>query len=293
MTPGEYLDKVLKSHQRKHVQPLWDKYHKKRQEITEFLKQEFKGELAGEPLNSGSYVKNTDVNISFDLDIVIPFRHMAFDGPDGIHETLLKTIQRNYGSSGVSIRPKRTAIGIKFPDRVGNEQVVIDMDLVPGMEQKLNDYKSSGTLILNNSNKGQGEKGSWIKTNISAQIRHVKADQRSNERKVIKLLKIWKKHNNQKISSFFIELITIRAFKEGEMKKSDLYGWLLNTLTFIADNIEEINLRDPGNKRNNVANMLSPEDKVRFAGTFRNMAKNITNKELAALTKLFPMNAIG
>lgn len=74
---NKYLECVLSSHKISKEEKLLDKHIDKRNEIVEVLEEEYGSNLYS-PFNSGSYAKNTAVNIKFDFDLMTPFKRNAF-----------------------------------------------------------------------------------------------------------------------------------------------------------------------------------------------------------------------
>ncbi|WP_448992326.1 SMODS domain-containing nucleotidyltransferase [Ornithobacterium rhinotracheale] len=273
MNKEEYLQKVLKTHKMSHVNELLKKYMKKRQEIKECLEQEY-GKSIYNPMNSGSYAKHTAINIKFDLDIVIPFKRNSFATLEEMFENIYNFLSETY-SDVATVRKQKVSIGIIFDEDKDGD--VINIDVVPGREFNDNQYIEDKKLNLYvNSEYGQIQKSKYIQTNIQAQIDHIKG--KNNERSIIRLLKIWKNSNNEPYKSFFLELITIRAFNKKNIT-GNLWEKLRSVIEYIRDNVanDGFTLKDPGNSSNNVADTLKSWKKEALKNKMELMISNIEN----------------
>ncbi|MCO7318935.1 nucleotidyltransferase [Riemerella anatipestifer] len=285
MNKEEYLQKVLKTHKMSHVNELLKKYMKKRQEIKECLEQEY-GKSIYNPMNSGSYAKHTAINIKFDLDIVIPFKRNSFATLEEMFENIYNFLSETY-SDVATVRKQKVSIGIIFDEDKDGD--VINIDVVPGREFNDNQYIEDKKLNLYvNSEYGQIQKSKYIQTNIQAQIDHIKG--KNNERSIIRLLKIWKNSNNEPYKSFFLELITIRAFNKKNIT-GNLWEKLRSVIEYIRDNVanDGFTLKDPGNSSNNVADTLKSWEKEALKNKMELMISNIENNT-EAIKVYFPIN---
>jgi hypothetical protein len=75
---NKHLECVLSSHKISNEKELLDKHIERRNEIKEALEIEYGSNLYS-PFNSGSYAKNTAVNLKFDFDVMAPFKRNAFN----------------------------------------------------------------------------------------------------------------------------------------------------------------------------------------------------------------------
>ncbi|MFK8282438.1 nucleotidyltransferase family protein [Capnocytophaga cynodegmi] len=274
---------------------LLKEYITKKDEIKRVLEEKYKGNIYS-PFNSGSYAKNTAINIKFDFDMVTPFKRNAF-GARGTLEQMYNEVYdflcEKYKDEA-SIRKQKVSIGLEFnSDRDGDS---IKIDVVPGREYNQEQYKDDKNLNLYVYKQyGNFENGSdRIKTNIQAQIDNIKgkADKEKNSvRKIIRLLKVWK--NNAKKDypkSFFLELITIRAF-EDEKIEGNVWETLRIVLEFIRDNVTKDNfaLKDPGNSGNNLMDTLTNSEREQLSRDIKNMLERIDEDE-CFLEYYFPEN---
>jgi hypothetical protein len=285
---NNHLNCVLESHKIKKEQVLLDKHISKRNEIKEALEEKY-GANIYTPFNSGSYAKNTAVNTKFDFDFMVPFKRDAFDTLENMFIDIFDFLDDKYRTSAI-VKKQKVSIGLEFfPDEIGD---VIKIDVVPGRELKKDQYSTDKNLNLFVYNQfGSFQKGSErIQSNIHAQVEKIrKSADAQSLRQVIRLIKVWKLYNNKSIKSFFIELISIRAF-EDKKPEGDLWEILEVVLIYIKDNIETIALPDPGNTNNDVADSITSSDKSVLNSDIKNMLDQI-EKNSDFIKTYFPPNS--
>jgi hypothetical protein len=285
MSKQEYLAKVLETHKMKHIDELVGKYKDKRDEIQKELQSNYLKNMYA-PINSGSFAKHTAINIKFDLDIVVPFKRNSFDTLEEMFNSTYDFLYEKYKDTA-TVRKQKVSIGLEFyPDSDGD---IINLDIVPGREFKQDQYLDDNKLNLYiYSQYGTLEEKTYIQTNIQAQIDHIKA--KENERKIIRLLKIWKNHNRESYKSFLLELLTIKAF-EKENINGNLWEKLKGVMEYISNNVtnEHFNLKDPGNSGNNVIDTLNSYDRQSLSDTMKRIIENIESNEDNIKT-YFPIN---
>lgn len=282
---NEHLNEVLETHKMSHVSNLLDKYRDKRKEIKEALEEKYKGKIYS-PINSGSYAKHTAINIKFDLDLVVPFKKDSFATLEEMFNDVFNFLLDEYGSEA-NVRKQKVSVGIEF--YADDEGDIINIDVVPGRELNDNQYDEDKKLNLYvNSKYGNIEEKTYLQTNIDAQINHIK--NKENERKIIRLLKIWKSTNGEKYKSFFLELITIKAFDKEDISGS-LWEKLKSVMEYIKDNVaeESFTLKDPGNSGNNVIDTLESWERQNLSGKMENMIERIENNS-DNIKIYFPIN---
>lgn len=281
----QHLQQVLETHRMSHIEKLLDKYKEKRKEVKEALEENYKEKIYN-PINSGSYAKHTAINIKFDLDIVVPFKRDSFDTLEGMFDDVYDFLYEKYKDEA-EVKKQKVSIGIVFDaDEDGDE---INIDVVPGRELNQDQYADDNNLNLYvNSQYGLLDEKSYIQTNIQAQIDHIKG--KSNERNILRLLKIWKFTNNETYKSFFLELITIKAFEKEDIE-GNLWDKLKSVMEYIRDNITKDNftLKDPGNSNNDVADTLNYAEKYNLSSTMSTIIDNIENNSDNIKT-YFPIN---
>ena len=284
-TKQDYLQEVLETHRMSHIDTLTDKYKTKRKEVKEKLENNYASKVYS-PMSSGSFAKHTAINIKFDLDTIVPFKKNSFDTLEKMFDDVFEFLSKEYDDVA-TVRKQTVSIGIIFyQDSDGDE---INLDIVPGREQNQDKYKDDKNLnLFVNSKYGILDKQTYIKTNIQAQIDHIKA--KENERKIIRLLKIWKNSNRENYKSFLLELITIKAFHKEDIS-GNLWEKLKAVMTYIKNNVtqEGFTLKDPGNSGNNVIDTLESYERQALSDKMDRIIKNIESNE-DNIKMYFPTN---
>lgn len=283
---SEYLQQALESHRMKHVDALMQKYIGKRDQIKEALEAEFGIKIASSAINSGSYAKHTAINIKFDIDLCQPFLRDAFATLEEMVDQLYNFFMYRYSDLELvksEIRKQRVSIGLTF--LINGEK--IKMDIVPGRELTQGDYTTTNNLNLYVRAKGIAPATS-TQTNIQKHIEHISG--KNDERQIIRLLKIWRYHNDKEIKPFFLELITIRAFEDNAGRiSSGLWEKLEMVMKYIRDKVEGIRLEDPANSNNVVSETLNAFEKKDLSEEMSRMLERVGgNSEMLRI--YFPVN---
>lgn len=283
---NNHLNRVLESHRMSHVDDLMDKYKTKREKVKDALADKFKEEIVTRAINSGSYAKHDAVNIKFDLDVCQPFKRDSFDTLKKMADTVFDFFNNEFEDDDLikyETRKQRVSTGITF--NVDGDE--IQMDIVPGRELLKDDYSETNRINLYVRPK-LFEDESSTQTNIQKHIDFIKG--KDAERKVIRLLKIWKVNKRKKkVKSFLVELITIRAFDNSSNIPSDQWGKLKMVMEYIRDNIETIRLEDPANSNNVVSDTMSESEKIDFSYDMKEILDDI-EKDENRIKKHFAIN---
>jgi tRNA nucleotidyltransferase (CCA-adding enzyme) len=281
----QHLNDVLETHRMAYINGLIEKYKTKRDEVKEVLEENYSSDIYS-PLNSGSFAKSTAINSKFDLDIVVPFKKNTFDTLENMFNNLFDFLYEKYNGQA-TVRKQKVSIGIEFySDEDGD---VISLDIVPGRELNQDQYLDDKNMnLFINSKYGLLSEKTYIQTNIQAQIDHIKA--KENERKIIRLFKIWKNSNRENYKSFLLELITIKAFDKTDVS-GNLWEKLKTVMNYIKENVSEddFKLIDPGNSNNNVMETLESWERTNLASRMGTIVKNIEDNSENIKT-YFPIN---
>lgn len=281
----EHLQNVLETHRMANITELLDKYRSKREEIKEALIEKYSDKIYT-PFNSGSFKKHTAINIKFDLDLVAPFKRNSFDTLEKMFDDVFDFLYEKYKDEAI-VKKQKVSIGITFhPDEDGD---VICIDVTSGRELSKDQYTEDKYVnLFVNSTYGLIAEKSYLQTNIHAQIDHIKA--KGDERKIIRLLKIWKFTNNEKYKSFLLELITIKAFDKADVS-GNLWEMLKSVMEYIRDNVTKdgFKLTDPGNSNNNIMDTLDSFGRTNLSNKMDNIVKRIEENSENIKT-YFPVN---
>ncbi len=284
---NDYLQNVLETHRMAHVDELLSKFKTRRDEIKEALEEKYSDKIYS-PYNSGSFAKHTAINTKFDLDIVVPFKRNSFETIEEMFQDVFDFLTEKYYNSGEAhVRKQKVSIGVRFySDEDGDE---INIDVVPGRELNYESYPETRDLnVYFNDNHWGFTKGSYTKTNIQAQIDNIKA--KDNERKVIRLLKIWKNSNFENYKSFLLELITIKAFEKTEVS-GNIWEKLKSVMEYIRDNItkDDFKLIDPGNSNNDIITSLESYKRTNLSNRMNTIVNRIEEND-ENIKNYFPTN---
>jgi len=285
---NKYLECVLESHKIKKEQSLLDKHIAKKTEIKEALEEKYGNDIYS-PFNSGSYAKNTAVNKKFDFDFMVPFKRDAFTTLEEMFEDVYNFLKEKFKLEA-QVRKQKVSIGLEFsPDQ---DFEIIKIDVVPGRELNKDQYLTDDNLNLYVYDQfGSFQKGSdRIQSNIQSQIDNIKnSADKVSLRQIIRILKVWKIYNTKPVKSFFIELITIKAFENKE-PEGDLWNILKAVMEYIRDNVKTVVLSDPGNSNNNVADSMSSFDKEVLSNDMKNIIDQI-ERNSDFIKSYFPVNS--
>ena len=270
---GKHLECVLESHKIKKEQDFLNKHIAKKNEIKEALQKEYSSDMY-DPFNTGSYAKHTAVNTKFDFDLIAPYKRNAFDTLKKMYEDVYDFLYAKYKGEA-TVRKQKVSIGIEFKADADGD--IVKVDVVPGRELKQDQYKEDENINLYvYSQYGSISAGSErIKTNPKAQIANIKDHaEKDSLRHNIKLLKVWKIQNNGTPKSFFLELITIKAFDTKDIS-GNIWEQLKAVMEYIRDEVKTIALPDPGNSNNNVADTLTDTEKMLLSNDMKYMIERI------------------
>lgn len=296
MDKSLHLDSVIKTHQITKEEQLLTKHKERNGEVKEALEKKYQSNIYS-PFNSGSYAKNTAMNTKFDFDMVCPFKRNAF-GSNGtlkeMYEDVFNFLYEEY-KDVATVRKQKVSIGIEFfADADGD---IVKIDVVPGRELNQDQYKEDENLNLYVYYKyGNFDEGSErIKTNVQAQIKNIKdraTAEKDSIRKIIRLLKVWKNTKyNYPTKSFFLELITIKAFDNKEIT-GNLWSKLEAVMEYIRDEVTKDNftLKDPGNSANDLIDTLTTSERNTLSIDMKNMLERIADNDENIKT-YFPENS--
>ncbi len=281
----EHLENALETHRMSHINNLVEKYKSKREEIKEALIEKYSNKIYT-PFNSGSFKKHTAINIKFDLDLVVPFKRNSFDTLEKMFDDVYDFLSEKYKDQA-TITKQKVSIGLTF--HADDDGDVICIDVTPGRE--LNQDKYSEDKYVNlfvNSKYGLIAEKTYLQTNIHAQIDHIKS--KGDERKIIRLLKIWKFTNNEKYKSFLLELITIKAFDRVDVS-GNLWDMIKAVMEYIRDNVTKDNFKliDPGNSNNDILSTLESWERTNLSNRMDTIIKRIEENSENIKT-YFPVN---
>jgi hypothetical protein len=299
----KHLEKVLETNDISKHQSI-DKFVAKKNEVKNALNQKFSKEKASNSIDSGSYAKYTAINKKFDIDCCIPFLKKepntdqnGFETLEDMFNTVYDYFKNEYEDDDLTdVRKQRVSIGLIF-DIDGEE---FNMDVVPGRERPnnsvYNDTNTDLSLYINKRSSKEEEKGSTkVKTNIKKHIGLLQGEERKHERKVAKLLKVWKterkvQKGGKLIKSFMMELYTKESFdNNSDNIPNGLWEKVKMVMNHIIDNIETSNLVDPANSSNVISDAMSDSAKSSTKSDMKKTIKEI-DEDSDKIKEYFPIN---
>lgn len=264
MTVTEYLESLLD--EEKISEEEKERIREKRDEVETAIRDQF-GDKIKTVKYSGSIAKHTAINSSKDLDLAVHFKKETFNTLKEMYDSVYDFLNENY-----SVRKQKVSIGL----------LNFDVDVVPGRRIDEEDDNNNDVFLY------RSDDDSRIKTNIEKHKSHITE---SGCRDIIKLMKIWKYKWNVKFKSFAMELLVIQALED--TTKTGLKDRTKEVLEYIVENVETINLIDPANSNNNVADVIEDYKKSFMKTTASNCLSYLENadedqdSQLSAWKKVF------
>lgn len=266
-----YLNSVVKNHDKTDNTFIFEKANQLKQK----LYYKFKSDLFKYPNFNGSIIKGTSIQNS-DIDIQLRFKKAT-----GTIEQVFKKVYEflNYELDDATIsnvRKQKHSIGITYD--VNGEKHRID--IVP---TRISKNASNDDYIYVNDTSLFGQP-TFKKINPSKQLRVLNFT--NQEKKVVRLLKMWKNENNIDIKSIYLELLVKRAFQDGTLSRN-IDKCLLEVLNYIGENIHKIRIIDPANSNNVISDIISYDEKVSLSNYCLDMISEI-KKDKRNVIDYFP-----
>lgn len=221
----------------------------KAEQVKVKLNQRFKNDLAIAPKFHGSIAKGTSISGS-DIDIQLQFKKDSGTLSDVYYSVSNFVFDEFKDANLESVREQKHSIGMEF--KIKDEIKRIDIVPVRQIENGNNDT----CLFVNKT--GFFEKPTYKKTNSRKQLSSLIFNYR--EKRIIKLLKVWKTENSLKIKSIHLEWLAKKAFEQKSIS-NNIEKALSDVVYFIAKNIEYMRIVDPANSNNIISNTLTSEEK--------------------------------
>ena len=225
--------------------------------VKQYLAEEFKYELAGPPVEAGSFGKRIAIGSNYDLDIVLPFDKYAYRTLEEMHYDVYETLRIKFKGVAIITKQKKS-IRLVFESK----GIPVYFDIVPGRE--INNYKVDKKLKLYVRPDWIGQKASSFKINV--RLQKEMTVNKPAARKVIKLLKTYKDRNDLPLPTPLIEQCVTSALSENNFGVyHSLVENLLNCMDFVAKRLEQTSLRDMANSNNNLLDKLGHYKKICIA----------------------------
>lgn len=226
-----------------------DELLNKAEQIKTKLQDKFFKDLAQKPKLTGSIVKGTSIYGS-DIDIQLPFTRDYGSIANVYHSVSDFIFDELEVKEIISVREQKHSIGIEI--KMNDE--IKRIDIVPTRQIK----KGNNDVQLFVNKTGFFEKPTYKKTNSVKQLASLSFNDR--EKRIIRLLKIWKIENNLKIKSIHLEWLAKKSFAVKPITNK-IEKDLTNIIYFIASNIEYLWIVDAANSNNVISNSIKLEEK--------------------------------
>jgi hypothetical protein len=196
---------------------------------------------------SGSFAKGTANRSGTDIDLFLSLSTGVTDNLRDIYNSLFNAV------SNAGYKPNRQNVSINI--RVG----AYDVDLVPARQH--DNISGNHSLYLSRAD-------SWMQTNVARHIADVRAGNRLNETRILKL---WRNQNGLDFLSFYLELTTIQALTG---KYGTLATNVWDVFKYLRDDFLNARVVDPANTNNVISDDLTVAAKT----AIRNAAINTLSK---------------
>ena len=269
---NQYLTEALDSYSMNRYGDEISLLYRRFDEIKQMLEKHY-GDKIYSPVKNGAIEKRTDVNLEFELDIVVPFKKGYYTTLKSMFNDLHEFLRSKSIEGKFMVRRQTVSLGIKYLYDGGKHS----MDIVPGMEINLGEYPKTEELNLFVNKPKKHNNKHYIKACPKRMMQIIKFSH-SDVHNVIRLLKAWKYKRDVPIGSFLLELLVVEAFHRSKKTKG-LWCQLKMTLEFIHDNIQIIKLRAPGNPSNIITDSLESHKKVEIVHRIKNMLNKLAEDE--------------
>lgn len=236
----------------------------KAEQVKAKLNQKFKGDLAITPKFHGSIAKGTSIYGS-DIDIQLQFKK-DFGTLADVYYSVSDFIYDEFKDGQLeSVREQRHSIGLEFKIKEETRRI----DIVP--TRQIENDNNDTCLFVNKT--GFFERPTYKKTNSLKQLTALAFNYR--EKRIVKLLKVWKTENNLNIKSIHLEWLAKKAFQEKKVAQN-IEKALSDVVHFIASNIEYLRIVDTANSNNIISNTLTVEEKSTISRFCYKMIEDIS-----------------
>jgi len=257
-----FLKQTLETYENKDL-ALENKAYK----IQVLLYRNFNDLLLVPPEISGSKNRGTSITGS-DIDIQVTFKRNA-GSINEIRSFIEEFFNEKFEDKKlIKVRSQTCSVGLIF--RMYNKERRID--IVP-MRDIGNGKGDSFLCVRENS---LFQKSTIIKTNSRIHLKSLKFTEK--QKKIIKILKGWKKVNDIELPSIYIELIVKRASDEINLPKGMLQS-VLRMVEYIGNNVRTIRIIDPANSNNIISEYLTSDEKISVQSYCYKMLKDIDEDE--------------
>jgi len=192
---------------------------------------------------SGSFAKGTAIRSGTDIDFFLSIAPSVREPLHALHESLFAALR----DSGYAPRRQNVSLNIRLNGH--------SVDLVPGHRQNL--MTEDHSLYVRKHR-------TWIMTNVTHHIAHVRAAKRQDE---IRILKLWRNQHSLDFPSFYLELVVIRVLA---VRHSPYLSANVNAVfEYLRDAFAHARFVDPANGNNVLSDSLTNDEKHTIAAAAR------------------------
>jgi hypothetical protein len=230
--------------------------------LTNLLSNKFTDKLSSSPVRLGSTEKGTALRDKFDIDIFFSFKSNSFTSTETMFLSILDFLQEQVDRNGIiKVRNQKKSIGVIFEIR-GEEYKI---DIVPCKITQSDTGNTSGYLYLNDTS--LFGKASYTKTDVHV-LKNVKLTE--TQKKIVIILKHWKKKNDLPISSHLLENYVLDAYSYYKYKiPKTITKKVIMVLEHIKESIDSNVIRSIENT-NNVLTNISDNSKQQIIYACKN-----------------------
>ena len=268
----KYLNSTLNDYDDSDNYLLTSKAH----EIKRLLNTKFRNEIVGSPKFNGSCLKGTSIQGS-DIDIHLRFKKHE-SSIEHIYNSVYMFLKNELNAEAITIRRQKHSIGVVYE----LDSEIMRIDVVPSRTS--NNTDNDDYIFVNSAS--FFTQPSFRKINTRKQLKVLNFTHK--ERKIIKLLKIWKNENNINLKSIYLELLVKKAF-EHKIPSRNIDKCLLDVLNYIANNISKLRIVDPANSNNIISDTLTYGEKIAVRDSCFDMISEI-KKDKRNIIDFFPVN---
>ncbi|MGQ4873889.1 MAG: hypothetical protein ACP6IY_07455 [Promethearchaeia archaeon] len=183
----------------------------------------------------GSYARNTLIKEVPKLDIIVYWPKESDKDAEIVHKRLGLFLKKSWRKA----KPKNLGWEIPFKSD-------FHIDIIPGvLKDEGNQYASFYNAIIEEE----------IETSIKLQDDYIKDN---NRMELIRLLKIWKYRRGVPLHNFILELLCVKYCKG--ISRKELEKQLLRVFNYLLKDIEDLKIKDPINKENDLSYLMDEED---------------------------------
>lgn len=197
----------------------------------------------------GSTEKGTALRNNFDIDVCFSFKAKSFNSTREMFETVFDFLQRQVGRYSITdVKDQKKSVGVIF---------IIDgkeykIDVVPYKLTNSNKKSSAGYLFVNDKSLFT-DNSSYTKTDIQALNSTLLTEA---QKRIVVILKQWKKSNNLPLSSHLLENLVLDAYQFNRYRIPRPFTQkIIMVLKHIAKNLDVAVIRSIENTNNILTNI--------------------------------------